>query len=188
MKNLTKKTKISATILLLAITLMMVAPSPSAAQTQYNAGQYLTLPIDIPTFLFVSAAPDPVGFNQTVYLSAIFSKPVPTSTALNGDMYLGITIKVTDPDGQVTTLGPHDGGMIGGWATTYVPTKIGEYKMQAFYPGQVITLTNPYNSVPAGFHPELKGSRLLPSNSSVITFNVQADCSYCPISNSAASN
>ena len=175
MTNLTNKTKLFAAILLLAITLLMVAPSPSAAQTQYNTGQYLTLPINIPTFLFVSAAPDPVGVGQTVYLSAIFSKPVPTSTALNGDMYLGITIKVTDPDGQVTTLGPHDGGMIGGWATTYVPTKIGEYKMQAFYPGQVLTLTNPYNSVPAGFHPELNGSRMMPSNSSVITFNVQTD-------------
>jgi hypothetical protein len=180
MKNLTKKAKISATILLLAITFMMVAPLPTEAQTQYNTGQYLTLPINIPTFLFVSAAPDPVGVGQTVYLSAIFSKPVPTSTALNGDMYLGITIKVTDPDGQVTTLGPHDGGMIGGWATTYVPTKIGEYKMQAFYPGQVLTLTNPYNSVPAGFHPELNGSKLMPSNSSQITFNVQEEAVTAP--------
>ena len=107
-----KKSKISVAILLLAITLMMVAPLPSEAQTMYNTGQYLTLPIDIPTFLFVSAAPDPVGVSQTVYLSAIFSKPVPTSTALNGDMYLGITIKVTDPEGQVTTLGPHDDGQL----------------------------------------------------------------------------
>jgi len=175
MTKLSNKAKISLTVLLLAITLMMVAPFPATAQVMYNTGNYLTLPINIPTFLFASADPSPVGVNQTVYLSAIFSKPVPTSSALTGDMYLGITIQVTDPNGAVTTLGPHDGGMIGGWATTMVPQVVGVYKVQAFYPGQVLTRTNPYNSIPGGYHAELNGSSLLPSNSSIVTFTVQSD-------------
>ena len=76
----------------------------------------------------------PLGVGQTAYVNAIFSKPIPTSHGLLGDMYLGITIEITDPDGVKTVLGPHDGGMIGGWATSYVPTKAGVYKVQAFSP------------------------------------------------------
>jgi len=168
-----KKTTIFAAILMLAITFMMVAPLPSEAQT--NVGQYLPLPISFTTFTFMDAAPDPVGVGQTIYLSVIMSKPLPTSQALNGDMYADLTIKVTDPNGVVTTLGPHDGGMIGGWATTYTPTVVGEYQCQAFYPGQVLTGTNPYNSNPGGYHAELRGSTALPSNSTVRTFTVQTD-------------
>jgi len=164
-----------AAILLLAITVMMVAPYPSEAQTMYNIGNYLTLPMHIYSYLFIDASPNPVGVGQTIYLSAIFARPVPTSSALNGDMYLGITIKVTDPNGVVTTLGPHDGGMIGGWATTFTPTVAGTYTAQAFYPGQVLNGTNPYNSIPGGYHAELRGSTMDPSNSTVVPFVVQTD-------------
>jgi hypothetical protein len=173
-----KKLSIFAAILMLAITVMMVVPFPSEGATlTQNTGQYLTLPTHIPTFLYVDAAPDPVGQGQTCYLSAIFSKPVPTSHGLLGDMFLGITIKVTDPNGVVTTLGPHDGGMIGGWATSFTPTIVGQYTVQAFYPGQVLTGTNPYNSDPTtqDYHPELNGSTMDPSNSTIVTFTVQSD-------------
>jgi len=160
---------------LLAITVLMVAPYPSEAQTMFNVGDYLKLPINVITFVFMDAAPSPVGQGQTIYLSAIFARPLPTSQALAGDMYEGITIKVTDPNGVVTTLGPHDGGMIGGWATTFTPTVVGEWTCQAFYPGQNLTGTNPYNSVPSGYHAELRGSYALPCNSTVTHFTVQTD-------------
>jgi len=172
-----KKTTIFATILMLAITVMMVAPFPMSEGAGINTGLYLTLPIEIPTYLFIDGAPNPVGVGQTAYLSAIFSKPLPTNHGLLGDMHLGITIKITDPDGVVTTLGPHDGGMIGGWATTYTPTKVGDYKIQAFYPGQTLTGTNPYNNNPAtqDYHTELVGSKMLASNSTIVTLHVQSD-------------
>ena len=96
-----KKTKISITILLIALTAMMIVDLPmTQAQTMYNSGNYLKLPTEIPTFIYCWASPDPVGVGQTAYVNAIFSKPVPTSHGLLGDMYVSITIEITDPDGQ----------------------------------------------------------------------------------------
>jgi len=172
-KLLPKKAKISVAILMLAITLLMVFPFNAEAQTSSGVGQYIKLPVDIPTFLFVDASPNPVGVNQTMYISAIFAKPLPTSQGTSGDFYLGITAKITDPDGQVITLGPFDGGMIGGFSASWVPTKVGNYTIQAFYPGQILTRTNPLNSVPGGYHAELNGSRALPSQSTILSFTVQ---------------
>ena len=71
------------------------------AQTMYDSSKYLTLPTSIPTFLYAWGEPNPVVAGQTAYVNAIFSKPIPTSHGLLGDMYLGITIQITDPDGVI---------------------------------------------------------------------------------------
>jgi hypothetical protein len=144
---------------------------------QSGSEQYLTLPTEIPTFMSVFAAPNPIGVGQLAYVSTIFSKPLPTNHGLLGDMHEGITIEITAPNGKKTVLGPADGGMIGGWATTFTPDQVGDYKIQSFYPGQTLKGTNPYNNDPStqDYHLELRGSKMLPTNSTVYTLTVQED-------------
>ena len=178
-KTFMNKTRISTliAILMIALTVTMIVDFPlTNAQTMYDSSKYLTLPTSIPTFLYAWGEPNPVGVGQTAYVNAIFSKPIPTSHGLLGDMYLGITIQITDPDGVKTVLGPHDGGMIGGWSTSFVPTKVGVYQVQAFYPGQILTGTNPYNSNAStqDYHKELEEVKCCPLIATITTFTVQS--------------
>ena len=85
MKLLNKKTQLSTIALILLLTLSaMITLAPTQA-------------IDIPTFLFVTATPDPVGVGQIVYVGITFSRPTPTGSGYSGDLYEGITLEITLP-------------------------------------------------------------------------------------------
>ncbi|MFB3888932.1 MAG: PQQ-binding-like beta-propeller repeat protein [Candidatus Bathyarchaeia archaeon] len=133
------------------------------------------MPTEIPTYLGLMVIPDPVGVGQTAWIRAIFTKPVPTSHGLLGDMYENVTIEITAPDGTKTVMGPFDGGMMGAVWTLFTPTQVGEYKIQAKYPGEILDGMNPYNRDPAtqDYHLELKGSKMLPTQSNVEMLTVQ---------------
>jgi hypothetical protein len=117
----------------------------------------------LPSFLIVSASPNPVGVGQYLYINAFLSKPTATvSMGGIGDRYQNITVVVTDPDGVKTTFGPSQGDPTGGVWYTFVPSKLGNYTIQGHYPGQVLTYGTTYN-----------GLRYLPADSETITFTVQ---------------
>jgi hypothetical protein len=161
-------------ILLIALTCTMIVELP-VASGQTGVDKYLKLPIEIPTYLGLMVIPDPIGVNQVCWIRAIFTKPVPTSHGLLGDMYENVTIEIIEPDGKKTVKGPYDGGMMGAIDVVFTPTKIGEYKIQAKYPGEVLDGMNPYNHDPKtqDYYPELVGSKLLPAVSNVETLTVQ---------------
>ncbi|MGD9131546.1 MAG: hypothetical protein PVH73_08250 [Candidatus Bathyarchaeota archaeon] len=163
------KTKIATIALILTLTLSAITVSLPLASWA------LELPADIPTFLHLSATPNPVGVDQICYVQAIFTKPLPTSQGNNGDRHEDVTVEITAPDGSKTVMGPYTGGMTGGVATSFIPNQIGEYSLQAFYPGQVLTGTNEWNPEPSGWMAELRGSTMLPSESEVVTLTVQSD-------------
>ncbi|MEM2081940.1 MAG: PQQ-binding-like beta-propeller repeat protein, partial [Candidatus Bathyarchaeia archaeon] len=170
-----KKTSLIALILLSALIAVMSFVSPMNANAT-DARSYLNLPVDIPTFLYAFAAPNPVGVGQNVWIYAIFTKPLPTSNGFLGDMHENITIEIVAPNGQKTVLGPFDGGMVGSCSATFTPNQVGNYTIIAKYPGQTLTLTNPYNRDPttADRHLELKGSHMLPSEDQ-FTLTVQEE-------------
>jgi hypothetical protein len=161
-------------ILLIALTTTMIVALPSS-YGQSGSGQYLKLPTEIPTYLGLMVIPDPVGVGQTAWIRAIFTKPLPTSHGLLGDMYENVAIEITAPDGIKSVKGPFDGGMMGAVWTTFTPTQIGEYKIQAKYPGEVLDGMNPYNrnASTADYHLELIGSKMLPTQSEIETLTVQ---------------
>src|SRR5665647_2795425 len=90
---LTKKTKLATITLILLMTLSVMITAPTQAY-------------DTPTFLFVTASPDPVGIGQIVYVGITFSRPTPTGSGYTGDLYEGITLEITDPTGVTATYGP----------------------------------------------------------------------------------
>ncbi|HLN90028.1 MAG TPA: PQQ-binding-like beta-propeller repeat protein [Candidatus Binatia bacterium] len=127
----TNKNKTASIALIIVLTISMAL---LAAPTTVHA-------LDIPTYTKIHVEPDPVGQGQPAYISAFLTKPTATASMNNvGDRYAGITIKITDPDGQVTTMGPYTADTTGGiGGLKLVPTKLGNYTLVAYYPGQNLT-------------------------------------------------
>lgn len=167
MNMIKKKTRLTTTAFILILTLSAIS---ILTPTLVKAA-----PIEIPTFLFVSASPNPVGVGQVVYVGITFSKPTPTGGGSMGDLYEDITLEITDPDGKKTTHGPFLASTAAGVTFSFTPDKVGNYTLQAFYPGQVLTGTNPLNPTVGGNNLHLIGSKMLPSESKVKTLIVQEE-------------
>lgn len=159
----------STTAFAIALIMLLTVSAAITFATEFQAHAQV---IDIPTFLFVTASPNPVGVGQIVYVGITFSKPPPTSQGSTGDLYEDITYEVIDPDGIKTTRGPYLASMAAGVTFTFVPDKVGNYTMQAFYPGQVLTGNNPLNPTIGFMNRQLIGSTMLPSESNIKTLIV----------------
>jgi hypothetical protein len=115
--------------------------------------------IDLPTYLIVSVSPDHVGVGQPIYLNAFMTKPNQgASMGTGGTRYQNLSMVVTRPSGTKDIDGPRAADATGGIWQTYYPTEVGNYTLQAFYPGEQVSATSIY--------------RYLPSESSVVTFAV----------------
>jgi PQQ enzyme repeat. len=144
-----KTKQFMATIILAALTLSILS--------QTGITQAAT---ELPTYLQVTAEPNPVGVGQVVYISLFFTKPIPTITVqtTNAQVYKALTVNLIKPDGTNTTFGPYDCDTTGGvGGIEFTPETTGNYTVQAIYPGQTLTT----------------GEILLPDISDSITFTVQ---------------
>ena len=144
-----QKTKsLIAMILMILLTVpMMMQVSQITVQAQ----------LEMPTILLVHAAPNPVGVGQAEFISLFFTKPIPTT---GGERYQSLTLKVVKPDGTNETFGPYTCDSTGGvGGILFTPTVVGNYTVQAFFPGQTL----------------VTGMILLPTISAAITFTVQED-------------
>jgi hypothetical protein len=161
--NPQKNRKIVATSLILMLTIVMALGTLTST----------TQALEIPTYLILSVAPNPVGVTQPVYVGAFMTKPCPTTTFVYGDLYANVTIQIVGPDGTKETKGPYLCDTVGGTWFTYIPSKVGTYTFQAFYPGQTLIGSNARNPRLNGTNPQLWGSILLPSVSEKVTLTVQ---------------
>lgn len=161
MKLLKKKTSVIALVLLLTLSVAITFAPVDA--------------IDIPTFLFVTASPDPVGVGQNVYVGITFSKPTPTGAGYSGDLYEDITLEITDPAGHKTTHGPYYASPVAGVIYGFSPDMVGNYTLQAFYPGQVLKGYNKDNPSISSSARAWIGTNMLPSESNIKTLIVQED-------------
>lgn len=121
---------------LIAIILMIVLTIPMMIQvSQLQFAQATNL--NVPVYLKITAEPNPVGVGQTEFISLFFTKPIPN---VAGQYYTGLTFNLVMPDGTNKIFGPYTAdttGCVGG--IQFVPTVVGNYTVQAFYPGQNIT-------------------------------------------------
>jgi outer membrane protein assembly factor BamB len=101
-------------------------------------------------------------------------KVPPTAMGIVGDRWVGFTVKVTLPDKTTTTLGPYTSDDAGGYATTYVPTELGNYTMVFSFPGETLTGNQGNPSVPASENndPSAVGDVYGPSTSAPASFTV----------------
>jgi hypothetical protein len=87
-----------------------------------------------------------------------------TATGPLGDRYEGLIVNIIKPDGSNDTFGPYQADPTGGIWFTYTPTAVGNYSVQATYPGQTLTYGTTYN-----------GLQYLGSVSDVAHFTVQQE-------------
>ena len=68
-----------------------------------QASAQTTSTVNLKTFLYLNAAPTPVGVGQTVYINLFFSKPspglTPGATMFPAVTYAGLKINVILPNG-----------------------------------------------------------------------------------------
>ena len=95
MQTLSYKT-IVITIALLSILTISVIPLSNVADAKTYNGT-------IQTFAFLTAAPNPIGVGQQLFLSMWIDKVPNTATGIGGDRWQNMKITVTKPDGTTET-------------------------------------------------------------------------------------
>ncbi|MGD6851100.1 MAG: hypothetical protein ACQCN6_03470 [Candidatus Bathyarchaeia archaeon] len=144
-----------ATILILSMASSMIIPI-TKGDVYYPPGT------EIPTYANINVAPNPIGIGQTVNVNFFL-----TNSIQSGEPPVNMTVKITDPDGNVETIGPFAGDPTGGSHFDFVPDKIGNWTFQGFYGGQVTG----FNFFGMGY----EGLVQLPSQSGVYTLHVQQE-------------
>jgi outer membrane protein assembly factor BamB len=123
-----------ALILLLSLsTIMAIVPAVNAHVPGW----------EIPTVAFLNVEPNPVGINQPVQVTMWLDKVPPTAAQQFGDRWENLTVTVTKPDGTTEQLGPFTTSDVGATDTRYIPSTIGTYYFQMYFPGQVLEGKNP---------------------------------------------
>jgi len=126
MTKILGKIEIILTFLLISLGILAVI-SPAFSQQP-----------EVPTYLFISVSPNPVGVGQTVYVMFWLDFPPPTAAGAGGDRWEGLTVTITKPDQTTETKGPYRSDAVGGAWFAFTPDKVGTYKLQAKFPGQTI--------------------------------------------------
>ena len=119
-KMLNQKTKIAVVLVTVLALSMVLQVSQIKAQVT-----------NVPNYLYVSVAPNPVGVGQPVYISLFFTKPLPSGR------YNELSVTVSKDGHPVQTwehLTTDTTGGVGG--LEFDPDETGEYTAQATFPGQ----------------------------------------------------
>ena len=163
------KNRIATVAIIIFLTLSMT----NAVTFMPNAKAH-TPALNIPTYAFINAAPNPAGVGQAVTVAFWLGLPPPTATGPYGDRWQGMMVKVTKPDGTTENLGPFSSDDTGGTYTLYTPASAGNYTFQMSYLGQTLAGKNPaptQNSATAAYI----GDNYQPSTSPTITVSVQSE-------------
>ncbi|PVX25599.1 MAG: hypothetical protein CW691_04160 [Candidatus Bathyarchaeum sp.] len=119
----TNKSKIITITLSLLLTLSAISVLFSGVNAQTSTKT---------TYAYIGATPNPVGVNGQALLHV--GIPDPIGTAADG--WEGLTITVTDPQGNEEILGPLRTDSTGGTGTVYTPTMVGTYTLVTNFPEQ----------------------------------------------------
>ena len=152
-----------AVFLLFASSALVMLPLTNAHTPAWN----------VPTYIYVTAQPSPVGVGQQIFITWTIDIPPPTAAGVGGDRWQGYTIKVTRPDGTTENMGPYTSDPTGGSYAFYTPQQVGTYKFDLHFPGQTLSRDNPITGVPGSNSPYI-GDYFMPSDATC-TLTVQQD-------------
>ena len=156
-----KKIATIMSVLLIACIVTSIFAAPLAT------GQ-VTLPpgTHIATYANINVAPNPIGVGQTVNVNFYLASPL-----IDSSRPTNMTVKVTDPSGNVQMKGPYTGDTTGGTFFNFVPDKVGNWTFQLFYGGQLTVGSSGFGGGPP------TNAKLIqdPSESKVYTLLVQEE-------------
>jgi outer membrane protein assembly factor BamB len=171
-KNKMKIAKNKTAAIAIAIFLMLSMAASTMLVPTTNAH---TPAWQIQMFAFCNVGPNPAGIGQTVTVNFWLNEPPPTAGGPYGDRYR-FTVNVIKPDGTNDTLGPFNSDDTGGTSTQYVPTQVGTYTFQAFFPGETLTgKTNNPTGTSFYYLTQFANDTLLPAVSPPATLTVQQE-------------
>ena len=127
------KPKNLATISVIAVLIIstFITIFPVGAQDLTDGTTYL------PTFLQLSAAPNPVGIGQTLYVNTFMTQPPAAGGFMGtGVTYEDIVVEVTKPNGAVVEYEMQPTDTTGGTYFNFAPDLLGDWTLQAHYPEQ----------------------------------------------------
>jgi hypothetical protein len=132
----TTKNKIAAVMIATFFVLSIIA-SANLLSTDAH-----TPPWTVQTYAYVTASPNPWGLGSSNPVLIVFwiNNIPPTAAGNSGDRWLGMTIDVTGPTGQVEHFGPFTSDPVGGSYMAYTPTMTGDYQVNFTFPTQNATL------------------------------------------------
>jgi len=107
-----------------------------------------TPPWVVPTYAYLNVSPNPVGVGQSTLITMWLDKIPNTANDQYGDRWTFI-VTVTLPSGINETLTPITSDGIGAGMTTYVPTTVGNYTFQMYFPESTLKNANPPPSGPS---------------------------------------
>ena len=131
--NNEKNKKVIVTITLL---LMMTLSTMISIIPLVNAAQY-------ETYLYITAAPNPVGIGQQLGVTVIFPNVPPAQLPLSSPRYgywENLTLTIIKPDGTIETKGPYKTAEAGTGTVQYTPTMLGTYQFQWSFSGQTMKI------------------------------------------------
>jgi outer membrane protein assembly factor BamB len=163
------KNKIAA--ILIALFLMLTLAVTIIAMPLVYAQESPARAWNIPTYAYISVAPNPAGVDQTVSIIAWLDKVPPTANVQYGDRWHNMKVTVTKPDGTTEILNMLDSDAAGGTWASYTPKAVGNYTFVLTFPGQTIIGENP---APYGtWNPQTIGDYYKPSTSDAAKLVVQ---------------
>ncbi len=131
-----RKTILATTLLLVILLSAMASIAPTFAHTPAWT---------IPTYAYLSAAPNPVGVGQDIVLIWWLDIPPPTAAGNTGDRWQKVEMTITKPDGTTVKKSNLISDPVGSGYILYVPDVTGQYKVDLKFPGQVLKRENPTN-------------------------------------------
>jgi outer membrane protein assembly factor BamB len=133
MANLNSK----ATTIAISVFLMFAMAISLVALPNANAQSATT------TYAFIGATPNPVGVGQQVLLHVGISH----QTFTTYQSWTGLSVTITDPDGDETTIDDLTTDATGGTGTNFTPDTVGTYTLQSHFPAQSLDLYDWFGNV-----------------------------------------
>ena len=149
----------------------MLAPNTSAHTPLWQ----------IPTYAYISAAPDPVGVGQTVSVFMWLTNFYYGGAVTNNAKFHDFKLTITDPEGAISTQNfPVVTDPTSNQFTTFIPTRVGTYNLTFTYPGQTYTANQANTPGLTAAYAAYENDTFLPSSAST-TITVQQNPIPAPI-------
>ena len=119
------------TLTITATSILTALPSTAAHSPAWN----------IPTYLYITTAPNPIGVGQQITIVFWVNWLPPTAAGSAGDRWYYF-LDITKPDNSKQTVGPLTSDPVGGSYYVFTPDAIGNYSVTARFGPQVLTGSN----------------------------------------------
>ncbi len=152
----------------IAIAIILIFSMTASMMLMPNVNAH-TPPWTYNTWMYIAVTNNVLGVGQQEGLTFWQNNYPPTASGEFGDRWT-FTVNVVKPDGTNDTLGPFKSDPVGDCYTTYVPTEVGNYTVQAYFPGDKLTGLPTQNGLPPTA--VNVNDTYLPSVSAPLTFTV----------------